>query len=72
MFWKEADVEIANAKPDQREALKKQKLGEVSSKIEAGIDFCVSKCQSADNDDQIKCMIEAKTPERAKQCVSDD
>lgn len=72
MYWKTADVEIANAKPDQRDALRQQKLAEVSGKIESGIDFCVSKCQAANNDDQIKCMIEAKTGDRAKSCTNDD
>lgn len=72
MYWSTADAELAKLPAEQREAAKKQKLAEMASKIENGIDFCVSKCQSANNDDQSKCLIDAKTAAAAKACTADD
>jgi hypothetical protein len=71
MYWKDADVEIAKAPEEQRPALKKQKLAELAQKVENGVDFCVSKCQAANNDGQMKCMIEAKTAKTVKACADD-
>ncbi len=71
MFWKDADPIIAAAPEDQRAALRKQKLAEFASKLENGVDFCVSKCQAANNDGQMKCMTEAKTAKAVKACATD-
>ena len=71
MYWKPVDVEIAKLPPEQQDAERKKRLGEVTSKIELGIDFCVSKCQAANNDDQADCMVKAKTYDQAKACVDD-
>ena len=71
MYWKGADPLIAAAPEDQRLAMKKQKLSELASKVENGVDFCVSKCQAANNDTQMKCMIEAKTAKAVKACADD-
>ena len=68
-FWKVADAEVAATPADQRDARRKRKLGEFDSKLESGIDMCVSQCQSANNDTQIECMIAAKTADQATDCV---
>ena len=71
MYWKTADAEIASVPEAQRPALKKQKLAELAQKVENGVDFCVSKCQAANNDGQMKCMIEAKSAKAVKACADD-
>lgn len=68
VYWKTADQEIAAAPADQRDALRKQKLGEFAKKVEEGIDGCVLRCQSARNEDDASCLIEAKTAEQVKAC----
>ena len=50
---------------DQRDAVRKTKLGEFSTKLERGIDMCVSQCQSVNNDSDVDCMIAAKTADQA-------
>lgn len=69
MYWDVVDKEVAAAPEDKREALKKKKLAEFSSQLENGVDMCVSQCSSANNDEQIDCMIEAKTAADVKKCV---
>ena len=68
-YWKAADAEVAAAPPAQRDALRKQKLGEFDQKLERGIDMCVSQCQSANNDTDIECMIAAKTEAQVTACL---
>ena len=69
LYWKNADAEVAAVPPDKRDALRKRKLGEFDSKLENGIDMCVSQCQSANNDADIDCMIAAKTADQAAGCL---
>ncbi|HEY0192609.1 MAG TPA: hypothetical protein VGC42_15930 [Kofleriaceae bacterium] len=69
MFWKQADAEIAQAPPTERDALRKKKLAELSLKVEGGIDMCITQCQSANKEDDIDCMIAAKTPDQAQACL---
>lgn len=67
LYWQQADKDIAAAPAEQRDALRKQKLGEFSTKLEAGIDLCISQCQSARPD--VDCMIAATAAEQAKACI---
>jgi len=69
MFWDKADKEIAAAPAGEREALKLKKLAELASNIERGIDFCVSKCQSANNDEQADCLTAAKDAKAMLVCA---
>jgi len=68
LYWKNADADIAAAPPAERDALRKRKLGEFSGKLENGVDMCVSQCQSANNTDDIDCMIAAKTADQELAC----
>lgn len=68
LFWKDADREIAAAPADQRDALRKRKLGEFATKLESGIDMCVSQCQGAGNQATIDCLIAARTADQAMAC----
>ena len=67
-YWKAADPEIAAAPADQRDALRKQKLSEFTRKVEAGIDGCVLRCQSARDQASVDCLIAARTAEQAQAC----
>lgn len=69
LYWKKADAEIAAAAPEQRDALRRRRLGELDSKLEGGIDMCVSQCRSANNEDDVDCMIAAKTADQADACL---
>jgi len=69
VYWKNVDAEVASTPPDQRDALRKRRLGEFDSKLENGIDMCVSQCQSANNETDIDCMIAAKTADQATGCL---
>ena len=67
-YWKAADQEIAAAPADQRDALRKQKLSEFTKKVEAGIDGCVLRCQSARDQATVDCLIAARTADQAQVC----
>lgn len=73
VFWEEAEQEIAAAPADQRDALRKKKMGEFSYNLSKGVDMCTSQCISANNDETIECLIAAKTGKQARDCaVVDD
>lgn len=63
--WKPAEVEIAAAPADQRDALRKHKAGE----LDHHVDVCVSKCVSGNNEESVNCLIAAKTAEQALACA---
>ncbi|HEX4419256.1 MAG TPA: hypothetical protein VH165_15195 [Kofleriaceae bacterium] len=69
VYWKNADAEIAHAPADQRDALRKKKLGELDKQLERGLDMCVTQCQSANNTDDIDCLVGAKTADQALACM---
>jgi hypothetical protein len=71
MYWKDADAEIAKAPADKRDALRHQKLGEFGQKLDHGLDMCVSQCQAANGEDDINCLIAAKTADQAQACLKD-
>jgi hypothetical protein len=69
VYWKRADAKVAEAPPDQRDALRKRNLGRFDSELENGIDQCISQCQSANNTDDLDCMVAAKTGDQALECL---
>ncbi|HEU4727867.1 MAG TPA: hypothetical protein VFT22_08270 [Kofleriaceae bacterium] len=69
VYWKRADAEIAAAPAAQRDALRKRMLGKFDNDLEAGIDQCVTQCQSANNTAVLDCMIAAKTADQAIACT---
>ena len=40
-----------------------------ATELAEGVDFCVSKCRSANNEDDNKCVIAAKTFADARKCT---
>jgi hypothetical protein len=68
LYWKRADAEIARLPPATRDAARRRWVGQFNSELENGLDFCVSQCQSANNKDDLECMIAAKTADQAEGC----
>jgi len=68
-YWKKADAEINAAPVAERDALRKQKMGEFSNNLSRGVDMCTSQCMSANNDEIINCLLDAKTSEQAQGCA---
>ncbi len=67
-YWREADKEIAAAPAEQRDALRKQKLGEFSGKVDAGLAMCVNQCRSSRDPSTAECLAKAKTAEQSVAC----
>lgn len=72
VYWKKIDAEIAALPEAERDAHRRKRLAEFSSLLENGVDHCINSCTSANNDEQVDCMINAKTAEVAEKCVADD
>jgi hypothetical protein len=68
-FWAQAEPLIAKAPADKRAALRKEKLACFTYEMENKIDAVVAQCQSANNDEQVDCMIAAKTADQALACA---
>jgi len=68
-YWAKTEPKIAALPEDQRDAFRKKKLAEFTNELETEIDFFVKQCVSANNDDQVDCMIEAKTAEQVAKCA---
>ena len=71
VYWQKADADIAAVPPEQRDALRKEKLAKFTGDLERGINLCTSQCVSATatSDKQADCMIAAKTADAVKACA---
>jgi|SRR5688500_10848938 hypothetical protein len=68
-FWNKWDP-LINAEPEaQRPKLRRDKLAELEAIIASGVDQCVESCVRADNEDQYKCMVKAKTYKEVHACA---
>lgn len=72
VYWTKIDAELAALPEAERDGHRRKRLGEFSSLLENGVDHCINSCTSANNDDQTKCMIDAKTADQAEKCVDKD
>ena len=68
-LWKKANEEIAALPKDQQELARSKKLSEFTNELEGNIDFFTEQCMSANNDEQVACMIDAKTAEAVAKCA---
>ena len=68
-YWKRADAEIAKLPEAERSLARSKRLSEFTNGLERDIDFYVTQCVSANNDDQVDCMIAAKTAEEVSKCA---
>lgn len=69
MYWKKADADIAKLPEADRALARKKKLSEFTNGLESGIDARIQQCVSANNDEQVDCMIKAKTAEAVAKCA---
>jgi hypothetical protein len=69
VYWEQAEKDIAAAPAADRDKLRKDKLGKFEADMARGVDTVVSQCVSANNDDQVDCLLEAKTAPEAKACM---
>jgi hypothetical protein len=72
VYWKKVDAEIAALPAAEREPHRRKRLAAFASQLENGVDMCVNQCSSANNDEQMDCMIKAKTATDAEKCVEED
>ena len=68
-YWERVNKEIAERPAAERDGLRKKKVSEFTNELETKIDTVVSQCQSANNDEQVDCMIAAKTATEALACA---
>ncbi len=68
-YWKRTKAEIAARPESERESMRKKKVSEFTNELETKIDTVVSQCTSANNEDQVDCMIAAKTAEAVLECA---
>ena len=69
MYWKKADAEIAALPAAEQELARKKKLSAFTNELETKIDFVTEQCVSANNDEQVDCMIAAKTADEVGKCA---
>lgn len=68
-FWARTNAELAKLPESERALAKSKKVSEFVNKLEEQIDFRVEQCVSANNDEQVDCMIAAKTDEQVVKCA---
>jgi hypothetical protein len=72
VYWKKVDAEIAKLPEAERDSHRRKRLAQFASELENGVDVCINQCSSANNDEQMDCMIKAKTANDAETCTKDD
>ena len=68
-YWKKTNAELEKLPADKREGARKKALSLFTNELEGKIEGIVQQCQSANNDEQIDCMIAAKTAEQSLECA---
>ena len=68
-YWDDVDRQIDKATPEQRDALRKQKVDEFDPRMQGELGMCVSQCKEASSNDEADCMIGAKTAKDVEACV---
>lgn len=68
LYWDKAEKEIAAAPPEQREAMRAEKVTEKDRQLEGGITLGINQCRSSRDKDGVKCMKDAKTAAQALKC----
>ena len=70
-YWQQADMEIARAPAEEREALRQQKIAELEPRMMQNLELCVQKCKSGADPGRAKCWAAARTTAEAKKCTND-
>ena len=69
MFWKKANAEIESLPEAERSLARQKKLSAFTNELEGNIDFITQQCVSANNEEQVDCMIKSKTAEEVQKCA---
>ncbi len=69
MYWKRVNAEIAALPPAEQNLARQKALSAYTNDLENNIDFITQQCVSANNDEQVACMIAAKTAEAIAKCA---
>jgi hypothetical protein len=69
VYWQKTNKELALLPEAEREAARKKKNSEFVNELETSVDFFTQQCVSANNDEQVDCMIKAKTGDEALKCA---
>jgi hypothetical protein len=69
VYKEKMEKELAELPADQREAARKEKLAKYANEVEKEIDFFIRQCVAANNDEQVECMLAAKTSKQALACA---
>jgi hypothetical protein len=68
IYWEKAEAEIAAAPPEQREAMRAEKVKEKDRQLAGGLELGINQCRGSRDKDGVKCMKDAKTAEQARKC----
>jgi hypothetical protein len=68
-FWARTNAELAQLPESQRDLYRSKKVSEFTNRLEEQIDFRVEQCVSANNEEQIDCMIAAKNEAQVLKCA---
>jgi hypothetical protein len=68
-YWKRANAEIAALPESERDLERKKRMSAFTNELETSIDFVTEQCVSANNEEQVECMIAAKTAEAVAKCA---
>ena len=70
-FWAATDPQLASRPAAEREAARKDKAAELTTKLDAGLASCTSQCMAAGNPVQTACMGTATTTDALAACDRD-
>ncbi|HUQ05696.1 MAG TPA: hypothetical protein VM261_24500 [Kofleriaceae bacterium] len=68
VYWEKAEAEIAAAPPEQREAMRAEKVKEKDRQLTGGLTLAINQCRGSRDKDGVKCMKDAKTATQARKC----
>ncbi|MBA3502787.1 MAG: hypothetical protein M4D80_39690 [Myxococcota bacterium] len=69
VYWKKANAEIDALPESERKLARQKKLSAFTNELENSIGFITEQCVSANNEEQVDCMIKAKTFEAVTKCA---
>ena len=68
IYWEDAEKEIAEAAPAERDALRAKKLADRDVCMSVGMDLAVRQCRAARDFKFVDCMKSARTAAQARAC----
>jgi outer membrane murein-binding lipoprotein Lpp len=69
VYWKKANAELDALPESERSLARQKKLSSFTNELENSIGFITEQCVSANNEEQVDCMIKAKTAEEVTKCA---